>query len=193
MHRINGTLRHQQTNNSCEGRHLLLPSSFRRDYAANFLTCALLFAPFTATFLTTAFFRAAFFVFSASRRLNAHRRFVAAMMAFLPAADSLRFGFCLGAAGSVSPRTFAHLARCAIAIRRRAAVLIFRRLGGAGPSAAGECAELPLSRARSLAICSSRRVFWASNPSIAAVMISSVSLFGTSLSFLLYPCWHILT
>src|ERR1019366_1059010 len=82
-----------------------------------------------------------FFVsaFAASALFNAQRFFVAAMIALLPAAESLRLG--LGAAsggdGSAAFLEAAHLFRCASAIAFLPAALIFRRLrfGGSGLAA----------------------------------------------------------
>src|SRR5437870_699536 len=57
------------------------------------------------------------------------RFLVAAMIAFLPAAESWRLGFgASGVAFDDSPFSLAHLFRCAAAIRARPAALILRRL-----------------------------------------------------------------
>ena len=84
-------------------------------------------------------------------RFAAHRFFVAAMIAALPAALNLRLGFA-GASGSEPALACAHLFLCAAAIFLRAAALIFR-LGRSGDSgrAAGSV-PLPESMARIPAI-----------------------------------------
>ena len=115
---------------------------------------------------------------------NLQRRFVAAMMFRSPSGLIWRFflaGFALaGGADPDSPRTFAHLAFCAKAIRRLAAALIFLRLPGVASGVAAVPLELPVSIARSSAIWASMRSFWAVNPSIAAWMSSSFSFIGKS-------------
>jgi hypothetical protein len=116
--------------------------------------------------------------------IASHRFFVAATIAALPALLSFRLG--LGAAsgpdGSVAFLEAAHRFRCASPIRFLAAALIFRRLGVAGSDvAAVSMGPAPDSKARSSAICVSMRVFCASKPSMAAVIISGVSL-GVSIS-----------
>ena len=78
------------------------------------------------------------------------------------------------------PRTFAHLARCAAAIFVRAAALILLRLRGVGSEAAGASGEKPGSSVRSSAISPSICSLRCSNPSMAALAISSVSCFGMS-------------
>src|SRR5947209_2676446 len=78
--------------------------------------------------------------FAASLRFSAQRRLVAAIIAFLPAAESFRLA--LGASaddatGADFAFDSAHLLRCASAIRFRPAALIFRRFefgtAGVGP------------------------------------------------------------
>jgi hypothetical protein len=124
----------------------------------------------------------AYVPFAASARFNAHRFFVAAMIAFLPAAESFRFGLetTLGVAPADAALEAAHLFRCASAIAFLPAALIFRRLRFGGSGAAVDSAGPPVSNARSSAIWSSMRVFCASKPSMAAVMISVVS-FGVGM------------
>jgi hypothetical protein len=100
------------------------------------------------------FLAAVYVAFAASARFNAHRFFVAAMIACLPAAESFRFG--LGAAsGADRSAAFleaAHLFRCASAIAFLPAALIFRRLCFGGSGAAAGPAEPPVSTVRSSAI-----------------------------------------
>ena len=108
--------------------------------------------------------------------------YVAAAL-LLPAflADPLRFdAFAadLACPGPDSPRNFAHLALCAAAILLRAAALIFRRLRGVGSEAGAACGESPLSSVRSSAISPSNCSMRCSKPSMAAMIISSVSFFG---------------
>jgi hypothetical protein len=70
-------------------------------------------------------------VFFAAAFCKRHRFFVAAMIFAIPSLLIRRFGFdgcgVAGAAGSDSPRIFAHLAFCAIAILRLEAALNFFR------------------------------------------------------------------
>jgi hypothetical protein len=115
------------------------------------------------------FFAGFDYAFFAAARFAAHIFFVAAMIAFRPAAESFRLGF-----GACSPLIFAHLAFCAKAIFRRAAALNFLRLPGvaSGVAAGGEPSG---SMVRSSAICSSIRRFWDSKPLMAALIISGVS------------------
>ena len=153
-------------------------------FAGDFFTDAFFTgAFFFAAFLTAAFaeagcaFAAAFFA--------AQRFFKAATIAALPALLSFRFGFAgsgvdAGAGGSDSPRIFAHLALCAMAIFRREAAENLRFLVGASGVAAVPV-EPPGSIARSSAIWASNFFFWASIPRIAAVKISVVS-FGVGMS-----------
>ena len=106
----------------------------------------------------------------------AQRFFVAATIAALPSALSTRFFFAGSAAfaGVAEPAFFsAHRFLWAAAIALRPAALIRLLLGAVGVTGA-----LPLFRPRSSAICASIRRFWASNPSIAASMISCVSFGG---------------
>ncbi|MGD0870425.1 MAG: hypothetical protein ABSB88_12785 [Bryobacteraceae bacterium] len=99
---------------------------------------------------------AVFFVSAlvASARFSAQRFFVAAMIVFLPAAESLRLG--LGAASGVEFQDVfldaAHLLRCASAMRARAAALIFRRLRFGASNGETRSAKPPDSPARSSAI-----------------------------------------
>ncbi|HEY1219366.1 MAG: hypothetical protein ABSE42_05205 [Bryobacteraceae bacterium] len=114
---------------------------------------------------------------AASARLAAQRFLVAAMMARLPAAESFRFGF--GATGAASCfLDSAHLFRCAAAIAALPALLILRRLREGDSEGAAVGLEPPSSICRISAIWASIRVFWISNPSIAAVRISVVSFVG---------------
>jgi hypothetical protein len=109
----------------------------------------------------------------------AQRFFVAAIIACLPAALSRRFRFCGAgaAAGEDSPFEAAHLFLCASAMRARASADNFlrpRRPPVCG--AALGCGEPPCSLFRKSAICSSIRRFCASKPSMAALMISELSV-----------------
>jgi hypothetical protein len=90
--------------------------------------------------------RPAYVAFAASARFNAHRFFVAAMIAFLPAAESFRFGLetTLGVAPADAALDAAHLFRCASAIAFLAAALIFRRLCFGSSGAAAVAAEAPV-------------------------------------------------
>ncbi|MDR3703280.1 MAG: hypothetical protein P4L56_26775 [Candidatus Sulfopaludibacter sp.] len=141
-----------------------------------FLVAGFLVAGFRAFFLAAGlvFFAAAFFA--------AHLLFKAATMFALPSSLSRRlaFGGC-GAAGagfdSDSPRILAHLACCPRAIRRLAAADTLRLRAGS-PGAELVSAGPPDRVARSSAICASMWRFCSSNPRMAAVMISSVSLVG---------------
>jgi hypothetical protein len=70
---------------------------------------------------------------------NRQRFFVAAMIRFKPSGLIRRFvldAFAVAGLGSDSPRSFAHLARCAAAILLRPAALIFRPFRGAGSETA---------------------------------------------------------
>jgi hypothetical protein len=111
-----------------------------------------------AAFFAAAFLRAdfAFFVADfafAAARFAAHIFLVAAMIAALPAALSLRFGFntCTGDGDSASARSFAHLAFCATAIFRPAAAPNFLRFRTDASGVVEVYAE-PVSIARSSAI-----------------------------------------
>src|SRR5258708_3511092 len=85
-------------------------------------------AVFTAAFLVAVFLVAACSSFAASARFNAHRFWVAATIAALPALLSFRFGFDssgIGGAGDLADFfDAAHLLRCASAIRARPAALM---------------------------------------------------------------------
>jgi len=114
---------------------------------------------------------------------NRQRFLVAAMMFRNPSALIRRFFLgtvAWAGPGFDSPRSFAHRAFCAIAILRRAAALILLRLRGMGSEAAGASGEKPLSSVRSSAISPSICSLRCSNPSMAALAISSVSCFGMS-------------
>jgi hypothetical protein len=92
---------------------------------------------------------------------NRQRFFVAAMILFNPSGLILRFFFGVfmaGADDTDSLLALAHLALCAMAILLRPATLILRRFR-AGSGVAAVPLELPLSIARSSAICSLRRAF----------------------------------
>jgi hypothetical protein len=138
-------------------------------------------ASFAAARFAVAFFAATGAVFAA---WNAAQRFlVASEIAFRPAALILRFGFAAsdvsGAVASDSPRILAHRRCCASFIRRRAAAENFRRLSVCVSGVtAGVRLVPPASMARSSSIWVSIRVFCASNPVIAALMISFVSFGG---------------
>src|ERR1017187_4212664 len=158
--------------------------------------CGRFVAPFFAAFreaFTGAFFATAFFVVvflavggcwalaavAASALTLAQRLRLASAMAFLPAALSFRFGLAASGAtgdGSDSFLASAHRFRCASPMRFLAAALIFRRLpfGAAGVTAVA--VGPPWNMAWSSAIWASIRSFWDSKPSIAALMISAVSL-----------------
>jgi hypothetical protein len=160
--------------------------------AATFFTA--LTRVFAAVFLTAIFFRAAFLglavlaaagcVFVApadSARTRAQRALVAAMIAFLPAAESFRFFF--GVSGVTDFKDDsdclldkAHRFFCASPIRFRAAALSFRRLRFCGSGVAAVVLGPPSSMARSSLICESMCRFRSSKPWIAAVTISFVSL-----------------
>jgi hypothetical protein len=115
-------------------------------------------------------------------RKASHRRLVASMIAFRPAALSLRF-FRGGAAFAAAPDSFlrlAHLFRWAAAMRARAAADILRCCLPAPASPFS--AFVPWRRLRNSAICSSIRLFCSSKPSIAALRTSLVSFVGMSYS-----------
>jgi hypothetical protein len=145
------------------------------------LLTAIAGAVLTATLFTAAFFRgrvvllAAALAFAALAALALLR--FATSFAFA-AAESFRFGFgASGVTGADTPFTAAHRFLWASAIRARAAAERVRCLlaldGGVSILL---WAGIPSSTARSSAICSSSRRFWVSKPSIAAVMISEVSV-----------------
>jgi hypothetical protein len=138
---------------------------------------------FAAVFFAVAFFPAGAVFFAVADVpaffAAAWRFFRAATILARPSALNFRFGFFVSAAGadgSDSPRVLDHLARCANAIFLRAAALNFRFGGAVSDVAVVDSAELPDSIARSSAICVSIRVFCDSKPSMAALMISGVSL-----------------
>lgn len=104
----------------------------------------------------------------------AHLFFSAATIAARPALLNFRLDLDgSAAAADFAPLTAAQRFRCASAIALRPAALIVRVFFV--PSAGRTLAALPFSIVRSSAICASIRVFWASNPSIAALMTSVVS------------------
>lgn len=154
----------------------------------------------TAAFLTAAFLAGADFFAAGECAFNAdffaaQRFFKAATMFALPALLSVRFGLAgagaVGAGGAASPRTFAHLRCWASFMRRIAAGENFRRFRCGGASVVfvvAGLAEAPDSMARSSPIWASIRVFCVSNPSMAALTISGVSLVGISVS--LFTTFH---
>ena len=106
--------------------------------------CGRLAEPFFAAVreaFTGAFFAAALAAMAASALTLAQRFLLASAMAFLPAAESFRFGFgASGATGDDGADCFfdsAHRFRCASPMRFRAAALIFRLLpfGASGAAA----------------------------------------------------------
>jgi len=107
-----------------------------------------------ATFLIAAFLATGHYAFAASALFNAHRFFVAAIIAFLPAAESFRLGLCAasGAGGSAAFLDAAQRFRCASAIRARLAALILLRLRFCGSGATAGLAGPPESVSRSSAI-----------------------------------------
>jgi hypothetical protein len=111
-------------------------------------------------------------------RTASHRRFVASIIAFRPAALSLRF---LRAGAEVLPdsepavRFAAHLFRCAAAILARAAADIRRRLVVGADDSAPSLLAPPLNICRSSATCPFIRFFCSSKPSMAAVISSRLS------------------
>src|ERR1019366_1967174 len=140
---------------------------------------------FLAAFLVAAFFRAVFLAlagcaFTASALFCAHRRCTASWIAFLPAALSFRLGFgatgVAGADDSDSPLMLAQRRCCASRMRRRAAAENFLRLRAGASGVVAAPPVPPDSTARSSAILESICRFRSSNPRIAAVMISGVSL-----------------
>ena len=106
--------------------------------------------------------------------INAHLFLVAAMIARLPARDSLRFFFRVSdATGSAWYFTFC---LCAAPMRLRAAALVVRRFRCSATSVMAGPVSLPSSIARSSLICELICRFCSSNPRIAAAIISGVSL-----------------
>jgi len=105
------------------------------------------------------------------------------MIAFLPAADSFRFGLgaASGAATTAPLLDAAHLLRCASAMALLPAALIFRRFFFGSSGAAAGSMGPPVSPALSSAIWASMCRFCSSNQRMAAVMISLVS-FGVGIS-----------
>jgi hypothetical protein len=136
------------------------------------------------------FFVAADFAFAALAALAFFR--FAASVAFA-AADSFRLGLGAGACagGSASPLILAHRSRWASLIRFMAAALNLRLVGFAGAWSAS-VSEVPVSIARSSAICASIRCFCASKPTMAASMIVFVSL-PVGISMVPVPLNHLVT
>ena len=129
----------------------------------------LVYAAFSAAFLARVFFTAARVAFASSARLSAQRFFVAAMIRFMPSSLIRRFAGS-DPAGDITwdcPLIAAHLFFWASAIRRRDAAEILRFRFGASGAACRWSSIL-----RSSAILESMCCFCASNPAIAAVMIS---------------------
>ena len=137
------------------------------------------------------FLDVAYFLAFAAAFCKRQRFFVAAIIAALPAAESLRFGLgvAFGVDGSAAFLEAAHLFRWASAIAFLPATLILRRfLVGASGVATG--AAGPGERmARSWAILVSSFSFWASIPKIAAFRISVVS-FGVGMLLDLSRFFH---
>jgi len=131
----------------------------------------LVYAAFNVRFLAPVLFAAARFAFASSARLSAQRFFVAAMIRFMPSSLIRRFGTSDPADDLAwdRPLMAAHLLFWASAIRRRDAADILRLSFG---TSAAACPSLWWSILRSSAILESMRFFCASNPEIAAVMIS---------------------
>ena len=145
---------------------------------ATYSVAAVVAAAGLAAAFRAAFFLTAGLVFFANAFLAAHLFFNAATIFALPSSLNRCLGF-EDSAGfdSDSPRILAHLACCPAAILRLAAADTVRLRAGA-PGAVTAPEAPPDSVARSSAICVSMCRFCSSNPRIAAVMISSVSLVG---------------
>src|ERR1017187_3711923 len=153
--------------------------------------CGRFAAPFFAAFreaftgtLLTAFLAAgvcwALAALAASALTLAQRLLVASAMAFLPAALSFRFALgasgVTGDGGSDSFLDSAHRFRWASPMRLRAAALILRRLPFGASDKAAVSVGVPVSIWRSSTIWVSIRLFCSSNPRMAALSISAVSL-----------------
>lgn len=109
--------------------------------------------------------------------INAHLFLVATTIARLPAADSLRFfSGASDQTGSARYCTAARLFLCATPMRIRAAAFFVRRCRFCAMAVIAGPAPLPSSIARSSPICELICRFCSSNPRIAAVIISGVSL-----------------
>jgi hypothetical protein len=122
----------------------------------------------------------------------AHRRFVASIIAFRPAALSFRFlrtGEDVVSDVDTIARFAANLFRCAAAILARAAADIRRRFVMDAEEAAPSFAGPPLNICRSSAICTLIRFFCSSKPSIAAVISSRLSFAGIELTIIVQPHW----
>jgi hypothetical protein len=117
-----------------------------------------------------------------------HRRFVASIIVFRPAALSLRF-LRTGAdvlSDPAPPALFAaHLFLCAAAILARATADIRRRFVVGADELAPFLSEPPLNICRSSAICALIRFFCSSKPSMAAVISSQLSFAGIELTIIL--------
>src|SRR5208337_1474769 len=130
---------------------VFLAGAFFAAFAGALLTAAVFFAG--------AFFGAdiAFFAVDcafAAAFCNRHRFLVAAMILAIPSLLIRRFAFgaLAGADGSDSPRIFAHLAFCAIAIFRLEAAENLLRLRVGAFSVVADLTGPPISTARSSAI-----------------------------------------
>jgi hypothetical protein len=123
-----------------------------------------------------------FAVWAAAARIDAQRFLVASLILFRPSGLIFRFAFFatgLAVLTAVLDSFFsaAHLFRCASPIRFRAAALILRRLRTGSDVPVGS--ELPpVINCRSSAIWVSMRFFCASNPSMAAAIMSLFSFVG---------------
>jgi hypothetical protein len=115
---------------------------------------------------------------SAAVFASSQRFLLASMIRLRPAALSLRLGAFAAVADPPAANLFAspHRLRCAAAIRPRALALMVLRFSGAEDDTVS--VPGPDRLARSSAICASMRTFWASKPSIAALMISWLSFSG---------------
>src|SRR5437016_7376123 len=152
------------------------------------LSCLLLHHSSRAVLLPVAGY-----AFAASARFSAQRRLLAAMIAFLPAAESFRLGFAAFDEPALTPLILAHLAFCASAIAFLPAALIFRRLRFGVSDLALDSAGRPLSNARSSAICSASLSRCDSNPRIAASIIGLVRFCVAMLSASVLRLWNFST
>jgi hypothetical protein len=121
-------------------------------------------------------------------RTTAHRRFVASIVAFRPAALSFRFlRTGTGVLSDPAPARFAaHLFRWAAAILARAAADIRRRFVVGADDSDPSLLGLPLNNCRSSAICVFIRFFCSSKPSMAAVIRFRLSFVGIELTIILH-------
>src|ERR1035437_9644443 len=169
---------HQRTESPTWQRYSVAAGTVGAALFARF--AAPFFAVFREVFTGTFLAAGVCWALAASALPLAQRFFVAATIAALPAALSLRFGFATsGATGDGGPGDFfdaAHLFRCASAMAFLPAALIFRRLRFGASGVAAVSVGPPSSMARSSAIWASIRRFCCSKPSTRAVIISGVSL-----------------